>query len=476
VSADDHIPQAKAASDLCRLTLAQASKLIEQKRLSPVELTEAFLARIAAVDPKVHAYITVTADQARKQAREAEAEIMAGRRRGPLHGIPYALKDNIGSKGVATTANSRLLLDNIPAENSACVAKLEAAGAVLVGKTAMREFAMGAKRDDLPWPYPLNPWNTAYEFGSGSSTGSAAAVSAGMAMAALGTDTGGSIRNPAGTCGIVGLRPTYGRVSRIGVVPNSFTLDAIGPIAWTAEDCALMLQVISGFDADDPGSAKEPVPDFSADLGKGVKGLRIGVIRRFYEDDLPADNEMRTAFEAALQVLRDLGAKVETADFPSLEDFQAPKVIITTADHYAIFEEDLRKRPHLIGPKLRPNIEQGMLVSAVDYIQAQRRRLTIAKDVAQRFRNFDVLVTLTALEAAPLDAPQERKGSLPALSLTMPFSLTGMPAMSVPTGFDRNGLPLAMQIAGKAFDEAMVLRVGHAYLDATPWKDRRPAI
>ena len=463
-------------NDPCFMTAVEAGALLKARKLSPVELVRAFLERIERLDPLIRAYIRVTAEQALAEAKAAEAEIAAGRYRGPLHGIPYALKDIIDYAGVPTTANSRLLMDNVPATDSTVVAGLKRAGAVCLGKTAMREFATGTRHDDLPWPYPLNPWNRAHEFAGGSSTGSAAAVGAGLAMVALGTDTGGSIRNPSGFCGLAGMKPTYGRVSRTGVVPNTFTFDSVGPMTWTVADCALVLQAISGFDADDPGGAREPVPDFSRDLDKGVRGFRIGVIRNFYEDALPADHVMRRAFEEALDVLGGLGARFEDLRLRSIDDYNTCRTLISGADHYAIHEKDLRERPHLYGPKLAKRMPAGMMISAVDYIQAQRERLKMAREMADAFRPFDAVLTLTTLETAPLNDPAEAKGAFADPSLTRPFNVSGQPAMTVCTGFDERGLPLAMQIAGKAFDEATVLRVGQAYERATDWKSRRPAL
>ena len=460
--------------DLPYLTIAEASKLIKAKQLSPVELTKAFLDRIEKLDPLIHSYILVTSEDALKEARAAEDEIMQGRWRGPLHGIPYAAKDNIETEGIVTTGNSALLANDRPDSDATCIALLKQAGGVLLGKTALREMALGVRHDNLPWPYPINPWNRKYEFAGGSSTGSAAAVAAGLAACALGTDTGGSVRNPSSFCGLVGMKPTYGRISRAGVIPNTFSLDAVGPMTWTVEDCALMLNVISGYDPRDPGSAREPIIDFTTDLRKGVKSLRIGVVRHFHEDRLSPDDEMRRSFDEAVGQLADLGAEILDVELGSLEDYQAVKIILSNAEFFSVHEKDLQERAHLFGPKLARRAIAGMLVTAADYIQAQRKRLRLCNEMLERFRSFDAMMTLTTIGPAPIDQPEKPSRALQPPSLTMPFSVTGFPAMSVPTGFDRNGLPLAMQIVTRPFDEATAFRVGHAYEQSTPWHRQRP--
>jgi aspartyl-tRNA(Asn)/glutamyl-tRNA(Gln) amidotransferase subunit A len=464
------------SDDLCFLSVAEAGRQIKTKKLSPVELAKAYLSRIEKVDPLVHSYLTVTPELALKEAKAAESEIMAGKYRGPMHGIPYAVKDNIETAGVVCTGNSALLKNDVPENDATCVALLKQAGGVHLGKTMLREMALGVRHDKLPWPYPLNPWNRKFEFGGGSSTGSAAAVGASLAACALGTDTGGSVRNPSGFCGLAGIKPSYGRISRAGVIPNTFSLDSVGPMCQTVEDCAIMLGAVSGFDPLDPGSAKEPVPDFTADLNKGIKGLRVGVIRHFFDDQLPADDESRVALEAAAKKLAELGAKVTEVKLRPLQEYLAVKVFLSNAEFYAVHEKDLRERPELFGPKLAQRAMNGMLVSAADYIQAQRQRWHLAKHMRDAFKDYDVMVTLTTIGPAPSDEPEGPGRALQPANLTMPFSISGFPAMSVPTGFDKNGLPLAMQIAGKGFDEAMVFRVGHAYEQATPWHKKRPVL
>src|SRR5687768_3335896 len=289
-------------------TVAQSAELIRTRKLSPVELTQAHLKRIADLDPQLNAYITLTADLALKQAREAEQEIAKGRYRGPLHGIPYGLKDIYNTRGILTTGYSRVCADNVPAEDATTTRKLQEAGAVLLGKLATHEFAHGGPSFDLPWPPARNPWNLEH-FTGGSSSGSGAAVSAGLAPFALGSDTGGSIRGPASHCGIAGLMPTYGLVSRAGVIPNSFTFDHCGPMTWTVEDCAILLQAIAGYDARDAGSIAAEIPNYRGALSGDIKGLRIGVLRHYWEKDMPAHPDLARAMDAAIDVFKSLGAR-----------------------------------------------------------------------------------------------------------------------------------------------------------------------
>src|SRR3990172_7302131 len=297
-------------SGLHFLTVAEAARMIEARKLSPVELTRAHLDRIAALDPQLNAYITLTADLAVKQAKKAERDITKGNYRGPLHGIPFGLKDIYNTKGILTSAHSKVCTDNIPGEDATTTRKLYEAGAVLLGKLATHEFAHGGPSFDLPWPPARNPWHLEH-FTGGSSSGSGAAVAAGLAPFALGSDTGGSIRGPASFCGIVGLMPTYGLVSRAGVIPNSFTFDHCGPMTWTVEDCALVLQALAGYDPRDAGSIERRVPNYRAALKRDIKGIRIGVLRHYWEEDLPAHEDLRRAMDEATAVFRKLGAKVE---------------------------------------------------------------------------------------------------------------------------------------------------------------------
>ena len=339
--------------ELAFLTIADAARLIEQKQLSPVELTTALIRRTEALDPQLNAYLLLTADRALDRAREAEREIAAGGYRGPMHGIPFGLKDIYSTAGIRTTGHSRICLNTVPSADATTVRKLYEAGAVLTGKLATHEFAHGGPSFDLPWPPARNPWNRDH-FCGGSSSGSGAGLAAGFFPAALGTDTGGSIRNPASMCGITGMKATYGRVSRRGVAPLAFSLDHIGPMTRTVRDNALMLQVIAGHDPGDPGSADEPVPDYGALLGQDVRSLRIGVIRHFYTKDVAGNPEQVEALDGAVKLLDEAGAEVSEITLPALQDFSACGQIILAAEAYAVHEQWLKERPEDYGARAAP--------------------------------------------------------------------------------------------------------------------------
>lgn len=472
------------AGDLCFLTIAAAGERIRDGKLTSLKLTRAFLDRIDAIDDKINAYLLVTADHALEAAAAADKDLADGTYRGPMHGIPFALKDNIETAGIRTTAQSRILIDHVPTNDAKVVEKLKQAGGVPLGKLTCLEFAHGAPSPDQAWPPARNPWDRTHGFTGGSSTGSGAAVAAGLAMGALGTDTGGSVRNPAALCGIAGLMPTYGRVSRRGVIPYSFSLDSCGPMAWTAEDCALMLKVMAGFDAADPGSADLPAPDFAADLGQGVKGLRVGVIRHFFEDDMEAEPETLAAIDQALEVLAAHGAVIEEVRVSPLIDYHLVKSLIAEAEFYAIHQQDWLARAQDYGASLRLRAIEGAMIPAVDYIQAQRVRRKLATEMDALFDDLDVVVSAANFRPAPRIETKgagqpEAQHTGPHKSRPNPtqvFNVTGNPAISVCTGFNDQGLPLAMQIAGRAFHEATVLRVAHAFETATPWRDKRPNI
>ncbi|MBI4182680.1 MAG: amidase [Proteobacteria bacterium] len=458
---------------LYRLTIAEAGRLLAAKELSPVDLVEASLARIEAVDAKLHSFITVTAEAARSAARAAEAEIARGGRRGPLHGIPLGLKDVFATAGVRTTAHSRLLIDNVPDADADAVARLRRAGAILLGKHATHEFTYGGVAFDLPWPPARNPWNLEHDPG-GSSSGSGAAVAAGLVAGALGTDTGGSVRNPAAHCGVVGLKPTFGRVSRRGVILNSYSLDQCGPLARTVEDCALLLQAIAGYDPDDPASADRPVPDYRALLAGDVRGLRVGLVRHFFEADLPASAEVRRAMEEAVGVIAGLGAELHEVTLPPLPEFAACKVAIQLPEIYAVHEEWLATRREAYGRSFLSRILPGAGARAVDYVRARQRRDELVRRTETAMAEVDLLVTPALVAPAARLEAAAGITNLNRVEITVPFSLTGQPAIAVPMGFSAGGLPLSMQIAGRAFDEAAVLRLAHAYERATPWHRMRP--
>jgi aspartyl-tRNA(Asn)/glutamyl-tRNA(Gln) amidotransferase subunit A len=460
------------ASDLHFLTIAQAAALIAARKLSPVELTEAYLGRIAALDHRLNSFVTVTAERARQEAGAAETEIMRSGPRGPLHGIPYCLKDIFDTKGIRTTAQSRLLADNVPSEDSFCQSRLAAAGGILLGKTATWEFAHGGPSWDVLFPPARNPWNPDHTPG-GSSSGSGAAVAAGFAPATLGSDTGGSIRGPAALCGLAGLKPTYGRVSRRGVIPNCFSHDHAGPLAWTSEDVALLMGVIAGHDRLDPGSVDMPVPDYAASLGGTVRGLVIGVPWAWLEKELPLSTPTRQAFDAALAAFKNLGAELRPVTLPPLQQFEDSKKIIAMSELFAIHGPDLRTRPELFGASLRYRIIAGGLIRAEDYVQAMRMRTDLARAMQAVMSTVDVLLLPTS-EPAGLLEPLAPETLFTKISFMTAFNVGGNPALSICNGFNEAGLPFSLQIVGRLFDEATVLRVGDAYERVTPWRQRRP--
>jgi aspartyl-tRNA(Asn)/glutamyl-tRNA(Gln) amidotransferase subunit A len=452
-------------SDPAFLTIAAASKLIAARKLSPVELTEAYLGRIAKFDSQLDSFVTLTAERARAEAKAAEAAVMAGKPLGKLHGIPYCLKDIYETAGIRTTAMSKLLADNIPTRDGYCQERMAEAGGVLLGKNATWEFAHGGPSWDILFPPARNPWNRNHS-PAGSSSGSAAAVAAGFSPATLGSDTGGSIRGPAAACGIAGLKPTYGLVSRRGVIPNCFTHDHAGPLAWTTEDVAILMQVIAGHDPEDPGSADVPIPDYAAALTGEVKGLVIGVPVGWLEKESPMTPATKAAFEAALDVFRGLGATVRPVTLPPLQQYDDSKKIIAVVELFTIHGKDLRTRPELFGASLRYRIIAGGLVRAEDYIQAQRLRTDLARAMQKVMATVDLLM-LEPIPPASL---------FTKLSLTTPFNVGGNPALSICNGFSEAGLPFSLQIVGRLFDDATVLRAGDAYEKATPWRDRRPSL
>jgi aspartyl-tRNA(Asn)/glutamyl-tRNA(Gln) amidotransferase subunit A len=459
-------------TELHYLTIAKASLLLRDRKLSPVELANAYFQRIAALDGQLHAYILPLQEQAMVDARRAETEIAAGNWKGPLHGIPIGLKDIYNTAGVATTGHSALFRDHVPAEDAVTVAKLRQAGAVILGKLSTWEFAIGGASFDLPWPPARNPWNIAHDPG-GSSSGSGAAVAAGLAMAAMGTDTGGSIRGPASWCGIAGLKPTYGYLSRRGVLPLSFSLDHTGPMCWTSEDCALMMNVLAGYDPLDAGSANVKAPDFTSGLGGSISGLRIGVPRHFFEKDLTSDPEVHAAFEASLDVFRSLGATVTDVTLSPLSLFTDVNSLITAAEAYAIHRQWLLKTPELYGERGRLRIMAGAFVTASDYVNALRERARLVAEVTTTLAEVDLLMMPTRHITAPIIGGYD---SVIGPSLTRPFNMTGFPALSVCNGYSTAGLPTSLQIAGRPFEDHLVLKAGNAFEKATAYRSVRPSL
>ena len=462
-------------SDLHWLGAAQAADAIRTRKLSPVELTKALLDRIERLDPKLHVFIRLDAEAALSAAETAEAEIMAGRFRGPLHGVPVGVKDIIDVAGLPTTCHSKILIGNIAAADAVCVSRLRGAGAIVLGKLSTHEFAIGGPSFDLPWPPARNPWNTAHHPG-GSSSGSGSGVAAGLFPMALGSDTGGSVRNPASACGIVGLKPTYGLVSRRGVFPLSFTLDHVGPLTRTAADNALMLDVIAGHDPLDSGSAAVPSGHYAAGLDRGVQGLRIGFVRHFHETDLPADSEVTVGLENVAGTLKRLGSDIRDIQLPTLGEFAAVNRIILQSEAWAIHAPWLRERPGDYGQLARRRLLGGAFISAGDYVQASRRRLEMIAAVEQSLREFDVLLCASAMDPpSKIEDAAETERTYPRQART-PFNVTGHPALAMMAGLSSAGLPLSVQFVGRYFEEATLFQVARAWERAAGTDEKHPPI
>jgi aspartyl-tRNA(Asn)/glutamyl-tRNA(Gln) amidotransferase subunit A len=462
-------------TEIASLTLAQAADLVRARKLSPVEYTEALLARIAALDPVYHAFIVVTADIARAEAKAAETEIARGGWRGPMHGMPYALKDIFDVAGLPTTCHSKLRMHHRATADATVTRRLREAGAVLLGKLSLHEFANGGPTLELPWPAARNPWNIDLHPG-GSSSGCGTAAALGLAPATLGTDTGGSVRNPATCCGVVGMKPTYGAVSRTGVFPLAFSLDHVGPITRTVEDNAILFQAIAGHDPADPGSARRTHADCLTGLKRGVKGLKIGLIAHFYQEDMTADPQIVAGLETAIDVLRRLGAEVKPIRLSPLPRWMDCGRIIHYAEAYAIHEKDLQERPEDYAAITRRRMLGGAFIAASEYVKAQQLRTLLCAEYRAALREVDALVTLSSYDLPCRIDDDEAIARTYERQCRMPFNVAGAPAIAVPTGFSTEGIPLAMQIAGRAFDEATVYRIAWAYCDAAGWCERRPQV
>ncbi len=464
-------------SDLTTLGIAEAGRLMARGALTSTALTEAFLARIEAVDGSLNSYVTVTADLALNAARQADMEMKGGLRRGPMHGIPIGLKDIYETAGVKTTGHSHLKIDYVPAIDAETVRRLKAGGAVILGKLGTHEFANGAMTSDQPFPPVRNPWNTALQPG-GSSSGSGAAIAAALCMGAMGSDTGGSIRNPAGYCATAGIKPTYGLVSRCGIFPLSFSLDTAGPMAWTTEDCALMLDALAGHDPNDQASARAPKVDYGAAAQRPIKGMRIALARSWYEGpNGKLSDDMAAGMEEAVRVMRDLGATVDEVIFPDIRDYHICGRVIITTEAHAIHRRDVIERPEKFGYTTRRRFQLGAFLSAEQYLSALRFRRKLQQDTREAMRGYDLV--MTANQWGPpegFEDPAPIFHFLGKPSLSMPFNVTGQPAAAVCCGFDADGLPLAFQLAGRAFDDASVLAAGSAYERATPWRSHRPKL
>ncbi len=462
-------------SELHWLTAVEAAKAIAAREVSPVELMTALLQRIDRLDPQLNVFIRLDGEAAMKAARSADAEIAAGRPRGPLHGVPVGIKDIIDVAGLPTTCHSRILVDNIAAADAVCVSRLRGAGAIVLGKLSTHEFAIGGPSFDLPWPPARNPWNRDHHPG-GSSSGSGSGVAAGLFPLALGSDTGGSVRNPASACGIVGLKPTYGLVSRRGVFPLSFTLDHVGPLTRTVADNALMLEVIAGHDPLDPGSAIAPAGRYASGLERGVRGLRIGFVRHFHETDLPAHPEVAAALEKVARTLQGLGAEIRDVKLPTLGEFAAVNRVILQSEAWAIHGPWLRERPGDYGQLARRRLLPGAFIGAGDYVQAARRRLEMIAAVEAALREVDVLLCASAMDPpSRIEDAAETERTYPRQART-PFNVTGHPALAMMAGLSSNGLPLSVQFVGRNFEEATLFQVARAWVRAGGIDEKHPPL
>jgi aspartyl-tRNA(Asn)/glutamyl-tRNA(Gln) amidotransferase subunit A len=467
--------QMPAGGDLAWLPLLEASLLVRERKVSSVELTRACLARVERLNPRLNAFITITAEQALRDAKAADADIARKQWRGPLHGIPIALKDLIDTAGVKTTAASAVFADRVPRADAEVVVRLRNAGAVLLGKLNMHEFAYGDSSAQSHFGPVRNPWNPGYVAG-GSSGGSAAAIAAGLCYAALGSDTGGSIRQPAAYCGIVGLKPTYGLVSTGGVVPLSWSLDHVGPMCRTVMDTALALQPIAGYDPNDTNSLAASPADYAAALRGRPAALRLGIPRApFYEGLEP---EIERAVSDALRVLRGLSGSVQEAQLPPYKTLP-----IVGAEAYTYHAPYFTKTPERYQPMTRRRLEAGSKVAAAAYIEARRELDRLRRAVLGVFQMVDLLITpttpvLPATVQEALDDPgtPPAGGVAPSLRNTQPFDIYGLPCVSVPCGFSAGGLPIGLSISGPPLGEASVLALAHAYEQATEWHRRRPML
>jgi aspartyl-tRNA(Asn)/glutamyl-tRNA(Gln) amidotransferase subunit A len=469
-------------TDLVWRSLGALARAIAGREVSPVEVVQAHLDRIAALDGKLRAFITVSADAALAAAKAAEAGVMAGERLGTLHGVPLALKDLYMTRGVRTTGGSRILGDWIPEEDATVVTRLAGAGAINLGKLNMHEFAFGPEGLNPHYGTPWNPWDAnTHRICGGSSSGSGVAIAAGLCAGTLGSDTGGSIRIPSALCGITGIKPTYGRVSRAGVLPLAWSMDHVGPMCRSAADCALMLNAIAGYDPRDPSTSVLPVPDFTAALTGDVKGLRVGVLRSFFLESTGL--ALRQAVEEAVRVLEGLGASAQEVNLAGASLAAGASYAVLSPEAYAYHEAWLRERPQDYGEDVRERLRVGAFVEASDYLKGQRVRGVLRDEVTAALSHVDVLLCATTpivatsvgqTEVTVEHAKVPVRGSL--IRFTRPFNLTGHPAASVPCGFTAAGLPVGLQIVGRAFDEATVLRVADAYQRATDWHARRPPI
>ena len=466
--------------ELCYASAGTLSLLVQSKEVSPVDIIDAHLARIDATEPMLNSFITLLPEEARAAARRAEQEIQSGNYKGPLHGIPVALKDLFNTGGVRTTSGSRIFDNFIPERDCTVAARFHQAGAILLGKLNMHQFAYGPTGENPDYGHMHNPWDLDLITG-GSSGGSGSAAAAGQCTITTGSDTGGSIRIPAALCGIVGLKPTYGLVSRYGLTPLSWSLDHPGPMVRTVEDAALSMNAIAGYDPNDVASARVDIPDYTTALTGDVRGLRIGVVKEYFE--APLDPEVDRSVRDAIGVLESMGAVVTEVSFPMFNDSQAISGAILMSEAAAYHRDLLASDGEKLYPPVRVRLEAGLFVSAADYLRAQQARSLFDRQARELLEHVDLLAGPTEPVTAPLllaervQAGEREVGTMGALTqYTRPYNLTGFPAISVPCGFSEAGLPMALQLAGRPFDELTVLRAAHAYEQATEWHSRRPPI
>ncbi len=454
------------------MTAAEISQAYDAGTLSPVTLIESLLARIDALEPQYHAFIQLDRETARHAAKQAEHEFRAGRRLGPLHGIPVGIKDIIDIAGQRTSCHSKVMLEHLAVEDAPVMTALRAAGAIFLGKLALHEFAIGGPSFDLPFPPARNPWNIAHHPG-GSSSGSGTALAAGFLPLALGTDTGGSVRHPAAACGLAGLKATYDLVSRQGVYPLSMSLDHVGPMARTVQDVALLLDVMA--QTSTCAEASKPL-SYTRDLKLGVKGLRIGFIRHFHEKDEIAHPDVTRALNEACEVFRSLGAVVKDITLPSLQEFSASQKIILMSEGWAIHARNLREHPQDYAEMSRRKLMCGAFLSAGDYVQAMQMRGALIDQVNHAFENVDIMLAANSLDPACQIEDVKEVVRTYTRQARVPFNLTGHPALAMMSGLSSTGLPVSLQLIGKHYDEVTVLRAGAAFEQATPWHAMHPEL
>ena len=468
------------ATEVCFMSAAQLGALLKKKDLSPVEVVEAHLARIEALEPTLNSFITLMADEARADARRAEAEIQGGKYRGPLHGVPLGLKDLYHVRGVRNTSGAKIYESFVPEQDCTIMERFREAGAILMGKLNLPQFAYSPVGENPDYGNMHNPWDPSRITG-GSSGGSGSAAVAGQCTITMGSDTGGSIRIPSALCGVAGLKPTYGRLSRHGLSPLCWSMDHPGPMTRTVEDCALVMNVVAGRDPKDPSTVDLPVPDYTRALTGNIQGLRVGVPKEYFE--VPCDPQVERAVRRAIELLGELGAEVREVSWPMYHYAAAISTVVIMAESTACYGEVARTHGTEIAPATRLRIEGGFFVSGADYVQANRARAQFVRQTRELLDQVDVLagpsepITAFPIGDTRVQVGETTMGTTAALTqYSRPFNLNGFPAISVPCGFSDEGLPIGLQLAGRPFAEETVLRSAHAYEQATEWHTRRPPL